>query len=77
MDHTLFELLKELDSAAIHYTLARYVPDSVCITLTLVGERVEVYVFDDGRLEFSRYKGHEDVCTDKAALKQLIDENRD
>lgn len=45
MSHPLYELLRELEAASIHFTLGRHRNDSVLVSLVLVGERVEVDVF--------------------------------
>ncbi len=42
------------------------------ITVTVVGERLEIDVFDDGHIEYSRFKGDEDVFDDEEALMDLI-----
>jgi hypothetical protein len=47
------------------------------VSLTLVGERVEIDVFDDGRMEVSRFPGHEDIVGGADLVDRLIDENRD
>ena len=47
MRHALFSPLSEPEAAKIHFALARYRPDTILVTMTLVGERVEVDVFDD------------------------------
>jgi hypothetical protein len=52
MSHSLFTLLNELDAARIHYELARYQPDTVTVTITLVGQRVEAAVFSDGHMRW-------------------------
>jgi hypothetical protein len=75
VSHPLYDLLTSLESAKIHFTLSRYRPDSVLVSLTLVGERVEVDVFDDGHIEVSRFKGNEDVLGGKELVAALIAEN--
>jgi len=47
----------------------------VLVTMTLVGERVEVDVFADGHMEVSRFPGNEDVVGDAELVQRLIDEN--
>jgi hypothetical protein len=47
MEHSLYKLLRDLDSASIHYTIARDRPDTVRVNVTVVGERVEVDGFED------------------------------
>lgn len=77
MSHPLFELLSELENARIHFTLGRYRPDAVLVTLVVVGERIEIDVFEDGHMEVSRFKGHEDVLGGSELVAQLIEENKE
>jgi hypothetical protein len=74
MPHPLYSLLARLEAARVHFTLARHRPDTVLVTLTLVGERVEIDVFDDGRMEVSRFKGTEDIVGGLELVDQLIDD---
>jgi len=76
MSHPLYELLRELESASIHFTIGRYREDTILVTLTLVGERVEVDVFDDGHMEVSRFRGDESIVGGEELVRRLIDENR-
>jgi hypothetical protein len=64
--------LAKLESARIHFTLSRNRPDSILVTMTLVGERVEVDVFDDGHMEVSRFLGTEDILGGQELVAQLI-----
>ncbi|WP_245456275.1 hypothetical protein [Rhizobium leguminosarum] len=57
MSTTLFEILKKLDYARIHYHIGRYRSDTVDITATFVGKRLEISVFDDGHVEVSEFRG--------------------
>jgi hypothetical protein len=77
MTHPLFDLLGRLDSASIYYTISRHREDTVLITLTLVGERVEIDVFEDGHMEVSRFQGDEDIVGGEELVMRLIEENRD
>lgn len=77
MNHPLFTLLSELETAGIHFTLGRHRLDTVLVTLTLVGERVEVDVFADGQMEVSRFKGDESILGDAELVATLIEENRE
>jgi hypothetical protein len=74
MTHPFFELLNELDAARVHYTVARHLPDSVMVTATFVGERVEAIVFSDGQVWVSRFKGSESVEGGAEVMRQLIRE---
>jgi len=49
------------DAAHIHYFLERDWPDSITMTVSFVGERVEIDLFDDDHVEISRFRGDESV----------------
>ncbi|MGY5811984.1 hypothetical protein ACXHXG_30330 [Rhizobium sp. LEGMi198b] len=67
----VFEVLRRLDDAKIHYFIGRYRPDTIDITATLVGERIEISVFDDDHIEISRFVGNEDVL-DEEVLDDIL-----
>ena len=77
MPHPLYLLLRRLEAAKIHFTLARHREDSILVTLTLVGERVEIDVFEDGHMEVSRFAGSEDIAGGAELVDQLIAANQD
>ena len=70
--HPLYLLLQKLDAGKWHYALSRHRPDSVLVSITFVGERVEVDVFEDGHMEVSRFKGSEDVLGGEDYIMNLI-----
>lgn len=74
MSHPLYSLLSALEAANIHFTLQRHRSDTVLVTLTLVGERAEIDVFDDGHMEVSRFVGNEDIVGDEQFVVELIKE---
>jgi hypothetical protein len=47
------------------------------VTLTVVGERVEVVVFSDGHMEVSRFLGDEAVIGGAEVVFELIRDNAD
>jgi hypothetical protein len=53
--------------------LARHRDDTVMVTVTLVGLRVEIDVFEDGHLEYSLFSGSESVESDLDKLKAMIE----
>ncbi|AQG97851.1 hypothetical protein A9R05_02675 [Burkholderia sp. KK1] len=61
MSHPLFDLLNKLDNASIAYSLSRQRSESVLVSITVVGQRIEIDVFDDGHMEVSRFVGNEDI----------------
>ena len=50
MSHELYRMIRKLEAGNIHFHLARHRDDSVMITVTLVGERIEIDVFEDGHV---------------------------
>ena len=72
MSHPLYDLLLRLEDAKIPFTLSRNRSDSLLVTLTLVGERVDIDVFEDGHMEVSRFKGSEDVVGGVELVEKLI-----
>ena len=72
--HPLFDLLGQLDAAGHHYALSRHRSDTILVTVTFVGERMEIDVFDDGHMEVSRFKGNEDVEGGAGLVKQILAE---
>lgn len=77
MNHALFTLLVQLEAAKIHFTLGRHRPDTILVTITLVGKRVEVDVFADGHMEVCGFLGSEDIIGGSELVTQLIEENRE
>jgi len=71
MAHELYRLLKLLDEEHLHYRLERHRPDTVMATVTLVGERLEIEVFEDGHIELSRFKGDESVESGAEEIDRL------
>lgn len=61
MSNTLFDLLEKLDSAKVHYSISRHRPDTVLVSVAVIGQRIEIDVFRDGHVEISRFIGHEDI----------------
>lgn len=75
--HKLYELLAELDSAKMHYSLARYRDDAVTIHVTIVGKRIEIDVEADGSVSTAQFSGAEDLQLGMEFVQKLIDENRE
>jgi hypothetical protein len=76
MSHPLFKLLNRLDTARYHYSISRHRPETVLVTVTFVGERVEVDVFEDGHMEVSRFPGSEDIQGGEELVWKLIEQNQ-
>ncbi|NIF40982.1 hypothetical protein F3J14_08805 [Burkholderia sp. Tr-862] len=74
MTHPLYELLSNLDERRLFYTLGRHRPDTILISITVPGERIEIDVFDDGHMEMSRFSGDESVIDDQQVILKAIEE---
>ncbi len=61
MSSTLFATMRLLDELGLHFFIERTRPDTIRLSVTLVGERLEIDIFEDGHLEFSRFRGDESV----------------
>ncbi|CAG9261127.1 hypothetical protein ACV22V_23410 [Burkholderia sp. AW33-5] len=61
MTHPIFDLLTKLDVARVSYALSRHRSDSILVSVTVVGQRIEIDVFEDGHMEVSRFVGNEDI----------------
>jgi hypothetical protein len=74
---SLFDLLEKLDNAKIHYTLSRNRPDTVLVSMTVVGMRIEIDVFRDGHSEVCIFSGSEGEAGGLDLLDEIIRNNRD
>ncbi len=70
--HPLYDLLNRLESARLHFSLSRHRPDTVLVSVTAVGERIEIDVFDDGHMEVCRFPGSESIIGGEELVGQLI-----
>lgn len=70
----MLDFLALLSEKGIHFYLEQNAPDSLRVTLTLVGVRIEVAFFVN-EMQFSVFKGNEDVEVDEKLLHELIKEN--
>jgi len=72
MGHPLYRMLRLIENQRLWYRIDRHREDSVMITVTAVGERLEIDIFEDGHVEFSRFKGDESVESDAVELERLL-----
>ncbi|MCA0406726.1 MAG: hypothetical protein LCH39_11310 [Proteobacteria bacterium] len=71
------DLLKFLDflrSKKIHFRLDQYRSNTITVTFTLVGCRVEVDFFED-HIEFSYFTGDEGVHDDWKLMQSLLEKH--
>lgn len=73
MTHRLYQLIADLEKRKIHFAMSRLRSDSIMLTCTIVGVRIEIDVFEDGHIEYSEFEGDESVLEDEMRLKNLLD----
>ena len=61
MASAVFKTMRLLEEARLHFFIERTRPDSIRLSVTMVGERVEIDIFEDNHLEISRFFGDEKV----------------
>lgn len=73
MSSAIFAVCRLLDAAHLHYFLERERgTDCIRLTVTFVGERVEVEIFDDNHIEISRFRGDEGIEGGIELLRELV-----
>jgi len=72
----ILSFLQFLNQRKVQFVLSQERTDSIMVSFTLVGVRVEVDFFDD-HIEYSLFTGDEWVLDDQAALVSLIRDKTD
>ena len=72
MSSALFETIKALEAAKLHLFIMLTRPDTITLSVTVVGERIEIDVFEDDHLEISRFRGGESIEGGKELLTQIL-----
>ncbi len=72
MSSTLFETVRILERARIHFFLERTRPDTIRVSAALPGERLEIDVFEDNHLEIACFRGNESVEGGMGLLLRLL-----
>ncbi len=72
----LLQFLDYLRDRKLQFSLSQDRSDSIMVSFTLVGARVEVDFFED-HMEFSKFIGSEDVYSDEGELHEFIDSHWD
>ena len=66
----VFQTMRLLEEARIHFYIVRERSDSLTLVATIVGERIEIDIFEDDHLEISRFRGDESV---EGGMQLLVD----
>jgi hypothetical protein len=76
MSSALFETIKALEAAHVHFFIERTRPDTIRLSVTLVGERMEIDIFEDDHIEISRFRGDESIEGGEELLAAILRDNR-
>ncbi|HEV2100896.1 MAG TPA: hypothetical protein VGR45_18465 [Stellaceae bacterium] len=72
MSSAVFNTIRMLEAARLHYFIERTRPDSLRFSVTMAGQRIEIDVFEDNHIEISRFFGDERVEDGAALLKNIL-----
>lgn len=73
MASPIFEICRMLEAAKLHYFLERDSgTDTILLTVSVPGERIEIDVFDDDHIEISRFSGDESVESGMELLREIV-----
>ena len=61
MTSTVFKTMRMLEDSKLHFFIERTRLDAIRFSVTTVGERIEIDVFEDEHLEISHFVGDEAV----------------
>jgi hypothetical protein len=70
--NAVFDAIRLLEKAHIHFHIMRDRPDTLTFVATIVGERIDIDVFEDDHIEISRFRGDESIEGGKELLLQLV-----
>jgi hypothetical protein len=71
MSGAVFDTIRLLEKAHIAFDIQRTRPDAITIRATVVGERIEIDVFENDHIEISRFRGDESVEGGMELLVQI------
>lgn len=75
--HLLYRTMDKLKKAKLHFSLSTHRDDVITISIAVPGERIEVDVFGDERVDIARFQGSELGSTDPDLIDQIIASFRD
>jgi hypothetical protein len=73
MSSAVFKTIRALEAAHLHFFIERMRPDTITLTVTLVGERIEIDIFEDEHLEISRFRGDESIEGGEELLAVILE----
>ena len=70
--NAIFETIRLLERAHIEFNIKRTRSDALTVMATIVGERIEIDVFEDDHIEISRFRGDEGIEGGRDLLLQIV-----
>ena len=77
MSSAVFATIKALEAAHVHFFIERTRPDTIRLSATFVGERMEIDIFEDGHLEISRFRGDKSIEGGEELLARVLREEQE
>jgi hypothetical protein len=72
MSKKLFHILAELRKRHVYYELDQLRDETIAVVCPIPGSRIEIEVFEDGQIEYSRFDGDESVESVEAKLWEFL-----
>jgi hypothetical protein len=70
--NAVFDTIRLLEKAHIWFDIVRTRADALTVRATIVGERIEIDVFEDDHIEISRFRGDESVEGGRELLVEMV-----
>jgi hypothetical protein len=73
MSGQIFKIMKLLEERGVHFFIERNRADNITFFATTIGKRFEIYVDENDNVDFSVFRGNEDVIVGMDALIAELD----
>lgn len=70
--NAVFDAIRLLEKARIGFDIVRSRSDALTIRASVVGERIEIDVFEDDHIEISRFRGDESIEGGSELLVEIV-----
>jgi hypothetical protein len=70
--NAVFDTIRLLEKAHISFDVIRTRSDALTIRAAIVGERIEIDVFEDDHIEISRFRGDESIEGGNELLVEIV-----
>ncbi|HTQ32811.1 MAG TPA: hypothetical protein VMI30_01470 [Stellaceae bacterium] len=70
--NAVFDTIRLLEKAHICFSIVRLRSDALTIRASIVGERIEIDVFEDDHIEISRFQGNESIEGGSELLVEIV-----